>query len=112
MKTIITSAVCSSLLLLAACNNNTESTETTKQEVLAMQKTALASGIDKANMDLSVRPQDNSTPGRERGEGGVGEEGSRGGVAPSQTPSPWHKMQWQIHQVQARCITPTGQPNN
>ena len=36
----------------------------------------------------------------------MGEEGSRGGVAPSQTPSPWHKMQWQIHQVQARCITP------
>jgi len=59
MKTIITSAVCSSLLLLAACNNNTESTETTKQETPAMQKTALASGIDKANMDLSVRPQDN-----------------------------------------------------
>jgi len=59
MKTIITSAVCSSLLLLSACNNNTESTETSKQEMPAMQKTALASGIDKANMDLSVRPQDN-----------------------------------------------------
>jgi len=59
MKTIITSAVCSSLLLLAACNNNTESTDTTKQEMPTMQKTALASGIDKANMDLSVRPQDN-----------------------------------------------------
>jgi len=59
MKTIITSAVCSSLLLLSACNNNTESTETSKQVAPAMQKTALASGIDKANMDLSVRPQDN-----------------------------------------------------
>lgn len=59
MKTIITSAVCSSLLLLAACNNNTESTENAKQEMPAMQKTALASGIDKANMDLTVRPQDN-----------------------------------------------------
>ncbi len=59
MKTIITSAVCSSLLFLSACNNNTESTETSKQEMPAMQKTALASGIDKANMDLSVRPQDN-----------------------------------------------------
>ncbi|NQZ22870.1 MAG: peptidase M13 [Colwellia sp.] len=62
MKTIITSAVCSSLLFLSACNNNTESTESTetsKQEMPAMQKTALASGIDRANMDLSVRPQDN-----------------------------------------------------
>ena len=59
MKTIITSAVCSSLLLLSACNNNTESTETSKPAMPAMQKTALASGIDKANMDLSVRPQDN-----------------------------------------------------
>jgi putative endopeptidase len=59
MKTIITSAVCSSLLLLSACNNNTESAETSKQETPVMQKTALASGIDKANMDLAVRPQDN-----------------------------------------------------
>jgi len=59
MKTIITSALCSSLLLLSACNNNTESTETGKQKMPAMQKTALASGIDKANMDLAVRPQDN-----------------------------------------------------
>ena len=59
MKKIITGAVCSSLLLLAACNDNPESTETTKQEMPIMQKTALASGIDKATMDLSVRPQDN-----------------------------------------------------
>jgi len=59
MKTIITSALCSSLLLLSACSDNTENTETAKQEMPATQKTALASGIDKANMDLSVRPQDN-----------------------------------------------------
>jgi len=59
MKKIITSAVCSSLLLLTACSDNTQSTETAKKEMPVMQKTALASGIDKATMDLSVRPQDN-----------------------------------------------------
>ncbi|WDE06548.1 M13 family metallopeptidase [Thalassomonas viridans] len=55
MKTIITSALCSSLLLVAGCNT-TEETNTANP---TMQKTALASGIEKANMDLSVRPQDN-----------------------------------------------------
>jgi len=55
MKALLTSAVCSSLLLLSACNN-TES-ETTKQVV--MKKTALASGIEQANIDNAVRPQDN-----------------------------------------------------
>jgi endothelin-converting enzyme/putative endopeptidase len=58
MKTIITSAVCSSLLLIAGCNNN-ESSTSTIENVPALQKTALASGIDKANIDMSVRPQDN-----------------------------------------------------
>lgn len=58
MKTIITSAVCSSLLLVAGCNNNTASMET-KSEATAMQKSALTSGIDQSNMDTSVRPQDN-----------------------------------------------------
>ena len=58
MKTILTSAVCTSLLLLGACNN---SNENVAAEVTppAMTKTALASGIDLANMDKSVRPQDN-----------------------------------------------------
>ncbi|MFT6193559.1 MAG: endothelin-converting enzyme/putative endopeptidase [Cognaticolwellia sp.] len=57
MKKIITTAVCSSLLFIAACNDNTSTKTAT--EVPVMQKTALASGIDKATMDLSVRPQDN-----------------------------------------------------
>ena len=57
MKTIITSAVCTSLLFIAGCNNDTTTQTTTEAPV--MQKTALASGIDKANMDLTVRPQDN-----------------------------------------------------
>ena len=59
MKKIITSAVCSSLLLLTACSDNTQSTETAKKEMPVMQKTALASGIDKATKELSLRPQDN-----------------------------------------------------
>lgn len=57
MKNIITSAVCSSLLLITGCNESTNTTAATEAPVI--QKTALASGIDKANMDLSVRPQDN-----------------------------------------------------
>jgi putative endopeptidase len=57
MKKIITTAVCSSLLFIAGCNDNTSTKTAT--EVPVMQKTALASGIDKATMDLSVRPQDN-----------------------------------------------------
>lgn len=58
MKTILTSAVCTSLLLLGACNSSNEdvAAEVTPP---AMTKTALASGIDLANMDKSVRPQDN-----------------------------------------------------
>ena len=62
MKSIITSAVCTSLLLIAGCNNDTNTTAKTTETVTeapVMKKTALASGIDKANMDLSVRPQDN-----------------------------------------------------
>ena len=57
MKAIITSAVCSSLLLLSGCSNS-DSTATDSTQV-TIQKTALASGIDKANMDMNVRPQDN-----------------------------------------------------
>jgi endothelin-converting enzyme/putative endopeptidase len=57
MKKIITSAVCTSLLFIAGCNEATETKAAVEAPV--MQKTALASGIDKANMDLSVRPQDN-----------------------------------------------------
>ncbi len=57
MKNIITSAVCTSLLFIAGCNDDTSAKAVTETPVI--QKTALASGIDKANMDLSVRPQDN-----------------------------------------------------
>ena len=57
MKKIITSAVCTSLLFIAGCNEATETKAAVEAPVI--QKTALASGIDKANMDLSVRPQDN-----------------------------------------------------
>ena len=57
MKAILTSAVCSSLLLLSGCSNNDNTAAETSIE--APQKTALASGIDQANMDKSVRPQDN-----------------------------------------------------
>ncbi|WP_448213898.1 M13 family metallopeptidase [Colwellia sp. MEBiC06753] len=55
MKTILTTAVCSSLLLLTACNNTSDRVEA----ATGISQTALASGISKANMDLSVRPQDN-----------------------------------------------------
>ena len=57
MKAIITSAVCSYLLLLSGCSNS-DSTAT-DSSVVTVQKTALASGLDKANMDAAVRPQDN-----------------------------------------------------
>lgn len=58
MKTLLSTAICSSLLLLAGCANE-PSAEQTTTTVLSTQKTALASGIEQANMDLSVRPQDN-----------------------------------------------------
>ena len=57
MKAIITSAVCSSLLLLSGCSNNDNTTTDSAQVIV--QKTALASGIDKANMNNNIRPQDN-----------------------------------------------------
>ena len=61
MKKIITSAVCSSLLFVSACNDKATSTSTEKVETPTAQqnKTMLASGIEKANMDTSVRAQDN-----------------------------------------------------
>jgi len=57
MKAIITSAVCSSLLLLNGCSNSDSAAK--DSSMVTVQKTALASGIDKANMDMNVRPQDN-----------------------------------------------------
>jgi len=57
MKAIITSAICSSLLLLSGCNTTTESNSS--DTTIKTKKTALASGIDQANIDNSVRAQDN-----------------------------------------------------
>jgi len=51
MKTFIASAICSSFLLLSGCTNNNSLT--------TQENTTLISGIDTANMDNSVRPQDN-----------------------------------------------------
>ncbi|MEW6991167.1 M13 family metallopeptidase [Colwelliaceae bacterium 6441] len=61
MKKIITSAVCSSLLFVTGCNDKNELTETVSTEKTTpnMQKTALLSGIEKANMNPNVRAQDN-----------------------------------------------------
>lgn len=59
MKAIITSAVCSSLLLLSGCSNNDNNNTNIQNSVTSPQKTALASGIEQANIDASVRPQDN-----------------------------------------------------
>lgn len=61
MKTIITTAVCSSLLLLAGCNDKPAKDEqiTTKAVTPMVQNEALTSGINQANIDYSVRPQDN-----------------------------------------------------
>ncbi len=56
MKAIITSAICSSLLLLTGC---TTQTDDNTNAPFTTQKTPLASGIEKANLDTSVRPQDN-----------------------------------------------------
>ena len=58
MKAIIASAVCSSLLLLSGCSNSDKNTSAA-QNTEVSQKTALATGIEQANMDTSIRPQDN-----------------------------------------------------
>lgn len=59
MKTIIASAVCSSLLLLSGCSNSDESNSTTLKGVATQQQNILASGIEQSNIDKTVRPQDN-----------------------------------------------------
>jgi len=56
MKAIITSAICSSLLLMTGC---TTQADNSSNAPLVTQKTVLASGIEKANLDNSIRPQDN-----------------------------------------------------
>ena len=57
MKAIITSAVCSSLLLLSACSNSDNAVTNYAGE--QAHKSVLVSGINKANMDTTIRPQDN-----------------------------------------------------
>ncbi len=59
MKKIITGALCSSLLFVAGCNDKVETAKTEKVQTPTTQKTLLASGIEQANMDKSIRPQDN-----------------------------------------------------
>ena len=55
MKTLIASAVCTSILLISGCNQTPESTSNNIQ----IEETALVSGITQANIDNTVRPQDN-----------------------------------------------------
>ena len=57
MKAILTSAICSSLLLISGCNSQVNNNDV--NSAVSTQKTALASGIEKANIDNSVRAQDN-----------------------------------------------------
>jgi len=59
MKAIIASAVCSSLLLLSGCSNSDDTNTAEQKSIEAPQKTVLASGLEQANIDKSVRPQDN-----------------------------------------------------
>ena len=62
MKTLITTAVCSSLLLLAGCNDKQANNETSAAKpTTAVEQTAtpLVSGITMTNMDKTIRPQDN-----------------------------------------------------
>ena len=70
MKALFTGAVCAPLLLLAACNQSSTSDTNTEeaadnavvveqQQTSPAQTATLASGIDAANIDESVRPQDN-----------------------------------------------------
>ena len=56
MKAIITSAICSSLLLMTACTSQEDSNKTSS---FSSPKTPLVSGIEAANIDSNIRPQDN-----------------------------------------------------
>ncbi len=59
MKHLLTGAMCSSLLLLAACNESTTENKAAQPEVaVASAKTALSAGIERANMNAEIRPQD------------------------------------------------------
>jgi len=56
MKAIITSAICSSLLLMTACTSQEDSNKTAS---FSSPKVPLVSGIEAANIDSNIRPQDN-----------------------------------------------------
>jgi len=62
MKKIITSAVCSSLLFVTGCNDKTVAVEnkpaSAQNQPLTVKKSLLTSGIEQANIDKTVRPQD------------------------------------------------------
>ncbi|WP_076414496.1 M13 family metallopeptidase [Shewanella sp. UCD-KL12] len=62
MKKVLVGGLCASLIVgLAACNNKeaeVKAPETSKTETAAAVEIALTSGIDFANFDKSVRPQD------------------------------------------------------
>ncbi len=62
MKKVLVGGLCASLIVgLAACNNKeteVKAPETSKTEAAAAVEMALTSGIDFANFDKSVRPQD------------------------------------------------------
>jgi len=58
MKTLIASAVCTSVLLLSACNQSPQ-VVTEAAAVKSTKQSVLVSGITKENMDTSIRPQDN-----------------------------------------------------
>ncbi len=57
MKAILTSAICSSLLFVTGCNSQLSHNEA--ESKITTQKTVLASGIELANLDKNIRPQDN-----------------------------------------------------
>ncbi len=57
MKAILTSAICSSLLFVTGCNSQLSHNE--PESKITTQKTVLASGIELANLDKNIRPQDN-----------------------------------------------------
>lgn len=62
MKILLTSVICTSLLLITACDDKTDLTANEEKltiETSTIATPLLASGIDKATMNLSVRAQDN-----------------------------------------------------
>jgi endothelin-converting enzyme/putative endopeptidase len=59
IKKMFTSALCSSLLLVTSCSNDIQNNDTRSSDSLNSTSAPLLSGIDKQNMDISIRPQDN-----------------------------------------------------